>query len=106
LKPSGDEAFTPVKKFNPDEPLRCSFCHKTQEQVEKLISSPSDYPGTYICSECVEVCHTILQNERKPSEKKPGRVSSKKFVDWIANRVFSRHKYQGSSMAMGRPSHQ
>jgi len=39
------------QKFNPDEPLRCSFCHKTQEQVEKLISSPSDYPRAYICNE-------------------------------------------------------
>ncbi|MGH9706392.1 MAG: ClpX C4-type zinc finger protein, partial [Candidatus Acidiferrales bacterium] len=28
-----------VKRFTPEEPLRCSFCHKTQEQVEKLISS-------------------------------------------------------------------
>jgi ATP-dependent Clp protease ATP-binding subunit ClpX len=54
-----------VKKFNPDEPLRCSFCHKTQEQVEKLISSPSDYPRAYICNECVNVCQTILDDEKK-----------------------------------------
>ena len=54
-----------MKKFNPDEPLRCSFCHKTQEQVEKLISSPSDYPRAYICNECVNVCQTILDDEKK-----------------------------------------
>jgi len=54
-----------VKKFNPDEPLRCSFCHKTQEQVEKLISSPSDYPRAYICNECVGVCQTILEDEKR-----------------------------------------
>ena len=52
-----------MKKFNSEEPLRCSFCHKTQEQVEKLISSPSDYPRAYICNECVTVCQTILDAE-------------------------------------------
>ena len=54
-----------MKKINPDEPLRCSFCHKTQEQVEKLISSPSDYPRAYICNECVGVCQQILEEEKR-----------------------------------------
>src|SRR5207253_6025831 len=67
------EAFTPVKKFNPDEPLRCSFCHKTQEQVEKLISSPSDYPRAYICNECVGVCQTILEDEKRSEERRVGK---------------------------------
>ena len=44
--------------------LRCSFCHKTQDEVVKLISSPSDYyPRTYICGECVAVCQGILGGE-------------------------------------------
>jgi ATP-dependent Clp protease ATP-binding subunit ClpX len=54
-----------VKKLTPDEPLRCSFCHKTQEQVEKLISSPSEYPRAYVCNECVSVCQQILEDEKK-----------------------------------------
>ena len=37
----------------PDDSLRCSFCHKSQDTVAKLISSPSDYPRAYICDECV-----------------------------------------------------
>ena len=45
--------------------MRCSFCHKTQEQVEKLISSPSDYPRAYICNECVTVCEQILEEEKR-----------------------------------------
>jgi ATP-dependent Clp protease ATP-binding subunit ClpX len=45
--------------------LRCSFCHKTQEQVEKLISSPSEYPRSYICNECVGVCQQILEDEKR-----------------------------------------
>ena len=47
-----------------DETLRCSFCHKSQDAVAKLISSPSDYPRAYICDECVAVCNSILEDDR------------------------------------------
>jgi ATP-dependent Clp protease ATP-binding subunit ClpX len=53
-----------------DESLRCSFCHKSQDAVAKLISSPSDYPRAYICDECVAVCNSILEDDR--SEAAPG----------------------------------
>ena len=75
-----------MKKLNPDEPLRCSFCHKTQEQVEKLISSPSDYPRAYICNECVGVCQTILEDEKReqavaPARRLPRPPEIKQFLD-------------------------
>ena len=47
-----------------DEVLRCSFCHKSQDAVAKLISSPTDYPRAYICDECVGVCNSILEDDR------------------------------------------
>jgi ATP-dependent Clp protease ATP-binding subunit ClpX len=50
-----------------DEILRCSFCHKSQDAVAKLISSPSDYPRAYICDECVAVCNSILEDDRTTS---------------------------------------
>ena len=53
-----------------EESLRCSFCHKSQDAVAKLISSPSDYPRAYICDECVAVCNSILEDDR--SETQPG----------------------------------
>ena len=53
-----------------DDSLRCSFCHKSQDAVAKLISSPSDYPRAYICDECVAVCNSILEDDR--SEAAPG----------------------------------
>jgi ATP-dependent Clp protease ATP-binding subunit ClpX len=51
-----------------DEALRCSFCHKSQDAVAKLISSPSDYPRAYICDECVAVCNSILEDDRTESQ--------------------------------------
>ncbi len=50
--------------------VRCSFCGKTQEQVEKLIAGP----GVYICDECIELCMGIIDENAdrnyKPSGKK------------------------------------
>jgi ATP-dependent Clp protease ATP-binding subunit ClpX len=51
-------------KSGTEEILRCSFCHKSQDAVAKLISSPSDYPRAYICDECVAVCNSILEDDR------------------------------------------
>jgi ATP-dependent Clp protease ATP-binding subunit ClpX len=75
-----------VKRFTPEEILRCSFCHKTQEQVEKLISSPSEYPRSYICNECVGVCQQILEDEKReqsaPSNRRlPRPPEIKAFLD-------------------------
>ena len=59
-----------------DEMLRCSFCHKSQDAVAKLISSPSDYPRAYICDECVAVCNSILEDDRTatPSAAVPNQL--------------------------------
>jgi ATP-dependent Clp protease ATP-binding subunit ClpX len=54
----------------PEESLRCSFCHKSQDAVAKLISSPSDYPRAYICDECVAVCNSILDDDK--GDAQPG----------------------------------
>jgi len=53
-----------MKRTGPEDTLRCSFCHKSQDAVAKLISSPSDYPRAYICDECVGVCNSILEDDR------------------------------------------
>ena len=39
--------------------VSCSFCHKTQDQVDKLIAGPN----VYICNECVELCCSIIDSE-------------------------------------------
>jgi len=39
--------------------LKCSFCGRTQDQVEKLIAGPS----MYICNECVDLCCEMLEAE-------------------------------------------
>ena len=42
-----------------DRKIRCAFCGRTQDQVDKLIAGN----GAYICDECVELCAEILEEE-------------------------------------------
>jgi ATP-dependent Clp protease ATP-binding subunit ClpX len=56
-----------VKRTGSEDALRCSFCHKSQDVVGKLISSPSDYPRAYICDECIAVCNSILEDDKQES---------------------------------------
>ena len=52
--------------------IRCSFCGKTQEQVNRLIAGPN---GAYICDECIDICAEIIDEEAfegNETEKKSG----------------------------------
>lgn len=44
------------------EKVVCSFCHKSQDQVAKLIAGPN----VYICNECIELCCDIIDSEPSP----------------------------------------
>ena len=52
--------------------VSCSFCHKTQDQVEKLIAGP----GVYICNECIELCQSILDEEPRKAHKSPAKTAA------------------------------
>ncbi len=44
------------------EEIRCSFCGKPQNMVEKIITGS----GVYICDECVKLCMSIIDPEEEP----------------------------------------
>ena len=55
------------------EPLKCSFCGKSQKQVKKLIAGP----GVYICDECIDLCNEIIEEElAETSEAGLGKLPS------------------------------
>ena len=41
---------------------RCSFCNRTENMVNRLISGPE---GIYICDECVTICMDILEESER-----------------------------------------
>ncbi|MGP5073459.1 ATP-dependent Clp protease ATP-binding subunit ClpX [Arthrobacter rhombi] len=47
--------------------LKCSFCGKSQKQVRKLIAGP----GVYICTECIELCNELMEEELAEIEAGP-----------------------------------
>jgi ATP-dependent Clp protease ATP-binding subunit ClpX len=52
---------------------RCSFCGKSQDQVQRLIAGPG---GVYICDECIDLCREIIEEEQATTAKP--RLSSGK----------------------------
>ena len=38
-----------MPKYEDSRPVRCSFCGKTQDKVERMIAGPG---GIYICNYC------------------------------------------------------
>ena len=48
---------------------RCSFCDKNKLEVEKLIQGGR--PGIYICNTCVEICHSIIDENNAPESAPP-----------------------------------
>ncbi|UQN31372.1 ATP-dependent Clp protease ATP-binding subunit ClpX [Brachybacterium kimchii] len=55
--------------------FKCSFCGKSQKQVERLISGPQ----VYICEECIELCNEIIAEEvqaSKPAAEEPAPLPS------------------------------
>ncbi|MET9269973.1 ClpX C4-type zinc finger protein [Kribbella sp. NPDC003557] len=42
-----------------DNVMRCSFCGKTADEVQRLIAGP----GVFICNECVELCERVLSEQ-------------------------------------------
>ena len=47
-----------MAKNDEHKSVRCSFCGKHQEQVNRIIAGP----GAYICNECVHLCMSILDD--------------------------------------------
>lgn len=54
--------------------VRCSFCGKTQDQVDKLIAGP----GVCICDECIELCLDIIEEEGVQKRNSKKKVAANK----------------------------
>jgi ATP-dependent Clp protease ATP-binding subunit ClpX len=55
-----------------ENPLRCSFCGKSQKEVKKLVAGPA---GVYICEECIGLCNDIIAEEVEAEAEAPASGS-------------------------------
>ena len=44
-----------------DSKMSCSFCGRTQPDINKFIASPNG--NAFICQDCVDICGSILKDE-------------------------------------------
>lgn len=51
---------------NKEGSANCSFCGRSEEELEKLISGPN----VYICDNCVRLCMSIIEKKEPPKELK------------------------------------
>ena len=71
-----------AKNDSSSDILKCSFCHKSQRDVRKLIAGPT----VYICDECVNICLDIIQEDRGSDDvvtksRIPKPIEIKEFLD-------------------------
>lgn len=56
----------PNNDENKGREICCSFCGKPQSEARRLIAGP----GVFICDECIELCMSILNDEKNLSTRK------------------------------------
>ncbi len=49
-----------MPKYTSPTGLSCSFCHKPQRDVEKIVAGPN----VYICNECIRLCLDIIRENK------------------------------------------
>lgn len=54
-----------TKDDNGTKLTKCSFCGKNQNQVDRIIAGP----GVHICSECIELCNEIMEDDYSPADE-------------------------------------
>ncbi|MEO1497802.1 MAG: ATP-dependent Clp protease ATP-binding subunit ClpX [Planctomycetota bacterium] len=60
--PSGKDVTSTRRSGASKKNAFCSFCRKSYRDVGPLVEGPGD---VYICGECIELCQSILDQERK-----------------------------------------
>ncbi len=98
-----------------NQEISCSFCGRTEESVEKLISGPN----AYICDKCVALCNGILEKKKatpsvnyefkvlKPKELKQrldeyiiGQEKAKRAISVAVYNHYRRIQLQGNAGAV------
>ncbi|HZU03105.1 MAG TPA: ATP-dependent Clp protease ATP-binding subunit ClpX [Ktedonobacteraceae bacterium] len=72
---------------------RCSFCGKSQDQVQRLIAGPG---GVYICDECIDLCREIIEEEQATVAKprlQTGKIPTpKKIYEQLSHYVIGQER--------------
>ncbi len=71
---------------NKDDSPKCSFCSRTEESVDKLISGPN----AYICDKCIRLCIDIVS--KKPAQHNIKILKPKEIVAKLNEYIIGQEK--------------
>src|SRR5260221_14397257 len=63
----------PTGTTNRNRNAYCSFCRRSHRDVGPLVEGPGD---VYICSECIELCQTIIDQQKRRRSNNHSSVSN------------------------------
>ncbi|MBQ3938888.1 MAG: ATP-dependent Clp protease ATP-binding subunit ClpX [Clostridia bacterium] len=56
-----------MAKHSDNDTIKCSFCGKSRDEVERILAGP----GVYICNECIDICREILEETPSADDDQP-----------------------------------
>ena len=80
----------------------CSFCYKSQYQVQKLVAGGDNL---FICDECVELCMEILQEDGPPPASSPPKAKRPSDIYAVLNEYVVEQAYAKKVLAVAVYNH-
>ena len=87
-----------------EKQIKCSFCGKKQNQVQRIIAGP----GVYSCNECVDLCQSILDDEmydETPEEILPEVIPSPQAIKEYMDQYIIGQEHAKVSLAVAVYNH-
>ena len=89
------------KKMSLPPELNCSFCGKTQEEVQRLIAGPD----VYICDECVSLCNEIIAQESISEELEEGKLLTPAEIHELLNQYVIGQEHAKKTLSVAVHNH-
>ena len=89
------------KKMSLPPELNCSFCGKTQEEVQRLIAGPD----VYICDECVSLCNEIIAQESISEELEEGKLLTPAEIHDLLNQYVIGQEHAKKTLSVAVHNH-
>ncbi len=89
------------KKMSLPPELNCSFCGKSQEEVQRLIAGPD----VYICDECVSLCNEIIAQESISEELEEGKLLTPAEIHDLLNQYVIGQEHAKKTLSVAVHNH-
>ncbi|NLY21505.1 MAG: AAA domain-containing protein, partial [Tissierellia bacterium] len=89
------------KDIHEDGLLRCSFCGKSQNEVERIVTGPN----VYICNECIDLGKEIIDNDIYRAERTDLTIPKPAEIKAILDEYVIQQEHAKRSLAVAVYNH-